>query len=254
VVSGIRVWAEQHGDDGDIIVTWERPDSVEQRDPAADERAVAAAIGVLRGVSGSEPAEGGVIVHFDPAVTSRQEIAAKVRAALTEDTALRARANEMMKRAPAYASLAASLALDERVSPVPEAARQAANRRAVPTRAMALRAIPGFPMIAQVYALLPMLKALSSWSHEASPEVVEEHLAKAGLTRDLLERDQATAQESLFYARAYTAESAAKVAEKATAAAQQAREMALQAREAAREWAEKRNTPPPPSTPRRYEP
>ncbi|HEX5164977.1 MAG TPA: hypothetical protein VFV93_06240, partial [Thermomicrobiales bacterium] len=143
-----RVWAEERGD-GQVLLTWQRADPpAEDADAAADARAVAATIGVLDGVSATSAAEGGVLVTFDPKAISRQQLAGGVRAALNLDADLKTRGNELMKRVPAYLGLAKALALDERVSPVPEAARQAAAARGTSMRAagalpVATRFIPG---------------------------------------------------------------------------------------------------------------
>jgi|GEM_PF-1999040 len=230
-----RVWAETRGE-GEVLLTWQRAEPVpEDANKAADARAVAATVGVLAGVTSATAAEGGVVVTFDPAVVSRPQLANAVRAALNLDTDLRTRGNELMKRTPAYLGLAKSLALDERVSPVPEAARQAAATRSTSLRTagalpVAGRFIPGFPLIARLHTLVPVLKALGSWSREESPEAVEEHLQRAGLTREQLDRDLATAQEAVAFARDYAAERVGKAAATATTAA-------LQARAKAREWA-----------------
>jgi hypothetical protein len=240
----IRVWAEERAP-GDIILTWQWPGTTGvERDAAADARAVAASVGVLHGVTSAATTPDGVRVQYDVETIDKSRIAAALRAALAQEGDLKARANELLKRAPTYASLVKSLALDERVSPMPEVARQAAAGRTGAVRAAPLRMIPGFPFVAQLYTLLPMLRTLSSWSREASPEVVDEHLAAVGLSRETLDRDLATAHESMMFARDYTAGSASRAAAKATAAA-------TQARDAAREWVERRNQPP---EPRRYEP
>jgi hypothetical protein len=236
-----RVWAEVR-EDGHALLTWKRADPVpEGTDPASDARAVAATIGVMVGVSSATTAEGGVIVSYDPDKVSRQQLAGAVRAALSLDADLKTRGNEMMKRVPAYLGLAKSLALDERVSPVPEAARQAAAARGTSVRAagalpMASRFIPGLPLITRMQTLVPVLRALGSWSREASPEAVNEQLDKAGLTRDQLDRDLATAQEAVAFARDYATEAAGKAATAATAAMIQARD---RARELARQYNER---------------
>jgi hypothetical protein len=230
-----RVWAEVRGD-GEVLLTWQRAEAATSDiDQPADARAVAATVGVLAGVTSATAGDGGVVVHYDPDTVSRPQLANAVRAALNLDADLRTRGNEMMKRAPAYFGLAKSLALDERVSPVPEAARQAAATRYTSPRTagalpLAGRFIPGFPMITRLYSLVPVLKALGSWSREASPEVVAEHLQQAGLTRDQLDRDLATAQEAVAFARDFAAEKVGSAAATATTAA-------LQARAKAREWA-----------------
>ena len=234
-----RVWAEVRAD-GEALLTWQRADPVpDDTDPASDARAVAATVGVIEGVLSTTTGDGGVLVTYDPAVVSRQQLASAVRAALSLDADLRTRGNEMMKRMPAYLSLAKALALDERVSPVPEAARQAAASRGTSMRGaaalpVASRFIPGLPLITRLQTLLPVLRALRSWSREASPEVVSEHLERAGLTRELLDRDLATSQEAVAFARDYAAETAGKAASMASAAA-------IQARDKAREWARQYN-------------
>lgn len=247
--SGIRVWAEEHAGGG-ILVTWEIDELADPvRDRAADTRSIAAMVGVLRGVEHAEPTSDGVRVRYDDAIIPRAEIANAVRAALSDERDLKTRANEMMKRAPTYISLARSLARDERVSPMPEVARQAAASRATPLRAAPLRMIPGFQVISRVYTLAPVLRGLSTWSRDSSPEVVDEHLTRVGLTREILDRDLATSQEAMLFARSYASETTSKVAARATTAA-------TQARDAAREWAANRNetSPKSPKPPRRYEP
>jgi hypothetical protein len=234
-----RVWAEVRSN-GEVLLTWQRTDPVpDNTDPASDARAVTATVGVMEGVTSAMPTEGGVLVTYDPAVVSRKQLAGAVRAALSLDADLRTRGNEMMKRVPAYLGLAKALTLDERVSPVPEAARQAAAPRGTPMRGAAAlpvagRFIPGLPLITRAQTLVPVLRALGSWSREASPEVVSEHLERAGLTREQLDRDLATAQEAVAFARDYAGEAAGKAATVATAAA-------IQARDKAREWARQYN-------------
>ncbi len=234
-----RVWAEQRSE-GEALLTWQRADPVpEDTDAASDARAVAATVAVMEGVSSATAADGGVLVTYDPEVVSRQQLASAVRGALSLDADLRTRGNEMMKRVPAYLGLAKALALDERVSPVPEAARQASASRGTSMRAagaipMAGRFIPGLPLITRVQTLVPVLRALGSWSREASPEVVSEHLERAGLTRELLDRDLATSQEAVAFARDYASEAAGKAASVASVAA-------IQARDKAREWVRQYN-------------
>jgi hypothetical protein len=242
--SDIRVWAEERAP-GEILLTWQWPEtSGSERDAAADARAIAATVVVLKGVTSAEPTPDGVRVRFDTDAVTRAQIAAALRAALAQEGDLKTRANDLMKRAPDYANLARSLALDERVSPMPEVARQAASRRSGAAGATALRMIPGVPLVSQLYSLLPMLRALGSWSREASPEVVDEHLAAVGLTREVLDRDLATTHEAMLLVKEHTAGAASKAAAKATTAA-------TQARDAAREWVDRRGQPP---EPRQYEP
>jgi hypothetical protein len=227
-------------EDGHALLTWQRAEPVpDNTDGASDARAVAATVGVMDGVSSATTSEGGVLVTYDPDIVSRQQLAGAVRAALNLDADLKTRGNELMKRMPAYLGLAKALALDERVSPVPEAARQAAASRGTSMRAagalpVAGRFIPGLPLITRLQTLVPVLRALGSWSREASPEAVAEQLDRAGLTRDQLDRDLATAQEAVAFARDYASETAGKAASVATAAA-------IQARDKAREWARQYN-------------
>lgn len=218
----VRVWAEERGP-GNLLLTWAWTIDPEfPRDLAADARSVAATIGIVEGVTAAEPTEDGVLVAYDPVVTTKGEIARGVRAALSLTDDLKARASAMLKRAPTYASLAKSLALDERVSPMPEVARSAANRkRSGPPIGMM---IPGFRLISQIQLLVPMLRALSSWSRTASPEVVQEHLERVGLTRATLDGDVATANEAMAFARAFAAEKASVAASKASVLAGQARD------------------------------
>lgn len=234
-----RVWAEERGQ-GKALLTWTRDGaSSGNADATSDASAVAATIGVLHGVSSATVADDGVLVDFDPDIVERQQLAVAVRKALSLDADLKTRANEVMKRIPAYMGLAKSLALDERVSPVPEAAREAAASRGTPLRAAGIlpvagRFIPGFPVIARLHTLVPVLRTLTSWSREASPEVVAEHLDRAGLTREQLDRDLATSQEVLAFARDYATEAAGKAVTAASTAA-------IQARAKAREWARQYN-------------
>lgn len=231
---GIRVWAQEKAP-GRVIVSWEcvEPEG-HDRDVDADTRAVAATIGILKGVDSATPTEDGVLIEFDPDVASKQEIATALRSALTQESDLKTRANALLKRAPAYANLARAMAMDERVSPVPAAARQAAAGRANPLRSTPLRMIPGFPLISQLPTLLPVLRSLSTWSRDAPPEVVDAHLNAAGLTRAQIDRDLATAHETAAFARTYATEKATQVAAKATS-------VAVQARDAAQEWVRQRN-------------
>lgn len=235
-MSDVRVWAEERGDN-ELLLTWERGDSPDDRlstparDRASEARAVAATLGLLDGVSQATAVAEGVSARYDPLVTSKSDIAIAVRSALALDADLKTRANELLKRIPSYASVARSLALDDRVSPVPEVARQASNRRAV---SGPLRMIPGFPIVAQLHTIAPMLRTLREWSRNASPEVVDEHLGRAGLTRDQLDRDLATSHEAMAFARSYAGDVTARAASKAVA-------VAAQARDAAREWKRERD-------------
>ena len=230
----IRVWAQEEGD-GSLLLTWAwEPDPGEPRDADADARAVAATVSVLPGVATAEASQSGVRVDWDPSQVAKQEIATAVRGALSQTDDLRTRANGLARRIPTYLSLARSLALDERVSPVPEAARQVSARG--PVAATPLRFVPGFPLISKVVGILPVLGALSSWSREASPEVVSEHLGAAGLSREQIDQDLATARESMDFARRYASD-------KAGAAATRAASALARARTATRDWVNQKTSP-----------
>lgn len=225
----VRVWAEERGP-GVILLSWAWPDDIAAvRDAAADARTVAATIGVRPGVEAAFPEGDGVLVQFLPAVIGKPELAAALRLALAQEGDLKSRLSEAAKRAPTYLSLAKTLTLDERISPVPEAARAAATRRPGPT-AM----IPGFTTISRIQSLLPVLRSLSTWSRTAPPGVVEEHLSAAGLTRDLLDGDLATTQEAIAYARDYATQTGGRFARKAGA-------LASQATAASKQYIEQRN-------------
>ena len=236
-----RVWAEDRGA-GQALITWQRLDQANDDasltvDDAADARTVAATLGVKEGVASAAVSDNGVLVSYDADVVSLQQLASAVREALNLDEDLKTRGNELMKRVPAYLGLAKALALDERLSPVPQAARQAAASRGTTLRAtgalpVAARFIPGFPLIARLQTLVPVLRSLASWSREASPEAVNEHLERAGLTREQLDRDLATSQEAVAFARDYATDAASKAVSAASAAA-------TQARDKTREWARK---------------
>ncbi|MCO5175787.1 MAG: hypothetical protein M9890_02290 [Thermomicrobiales bacterium] len=220
--SRIRVWAEQRGEN-QLLMTWTWDESVgSTRDTDADRRSVAATVSVLGGILASDANDDGVLVQYDSEQIAKADIAAAVRSALTQPDDLRTRANGLMRRAPAYISLARSLALDERVSPMPEAARQVATRSTAPST-LPLRFVPGFPLISKVIGILPVLGTLSRWSREASPEVVAEHLTEAGLTRDQIDVDLATARESVEFARRFAGDKAGQAATRAASAIARAR-------------------------------
>ncbi len=232
-ISQIRVWAEE--EDGRLLLTWSwEPEPEQPRDADADGRSVAAMVSVIPGVSATEATTAGVRVAWDPEQATKQEIASAVRDALSQTDDLRTRANGLVRRIPTYVTLARALALDERVSPVPEVARQATSRG--PATAMPLRFIPGFPLVSKVVGILPVLGTLSSWSREASPEVVDEHLGAAGLSREQIDRDLATARESLDFARRYASD-------KAGAAATRAASALARARIATRDWVNQKTSP-----------
>ncbi len=95
---------------------------------------------------------------------------------------------------PGY-SLARNASMDDRVSPLQEIRRQSLQRNSSPAAAVT-RFVPGAQLITRAQTLVPVLQALSSWSRDASPEVVQEHFAAAGLERTQLDRDLATVREA----------------------------------------------------------
>jgi hypothetical protein len=214
-----------------LRLTWEWTDAGGERDADADARAVAAVVGVLEGVESATPDVTGVLVELGPEPAKRADLATAARKALAGDD-LRTRAATLAKRIPAYANLAKSLALDDRVSPMPEVARQAATRRSSP-----MRMIPGLQLVSQVTTILPVLTSISSRSRDASPEVVTEHLTAAGLSREIVDSDLATAREATAFVKSYTADTAMKVASRAGT-------LAGRARVATQQWIDQRNQKP----------
>jgi hypothetical protein len=92
--------------------------------------------------------------------------------------------------------------------------------------------IPGFRLISRLHTILPVLQGLATWSRDAPPEVVENHLAGAGLTREQLDLDHATAQEMMLFAREFSGEKAGQVGRKAG-------ELTSQASVIGKQWLEK---------------
>lgn len=207
--SNIRVWAEEQ-EPGHLYLTWEFPEDSESRDEATDRRAVAAALHVHQFVKSAKPERAGVLVRYDAEHLEKSEIAAILRATLANETPFKDRASDVLKRVPTYLNLAQKLALDSRISPLPDAAQTVTRRPAAGLPpGLPLHMIPGLRMATRVHAALPALQSLASWSQDAEPEVVEGHLASAGLTREQLELDHAAAQEMMFYARDFSGEKAA---------------------------------------------
>lgn len=228
----IRIWAEEL--EGDAIrLTWRTPDAMGERDFPTDRRAVAARIGIQPGVYAARTDPEGVVVRYDSQAIERPQIAALVRQALSVEQDLKTRANLLVKRTPAYGRLARTAAADERMSPLPDAARQAFQNRGNPATTAATRMIPGFRLISRIQTLLPVIQALSQWSREAPPEVVDDHLARAGLTRQILEEDHVTAQEAKLFAREIAGEKAEEWSQKAASAT-------ARAINAGREWLDQR--------------
>ena len=212
-LDAIRVWAEEL-EAGLVRLSWEVPPEAGARDEPADRRVVAAWLVVHPNVEAVRLEPTGVVVRYDAAQLTRAELAAIVRRALCLRGDLRTRATDLMKRSTVYANLARSAAMDQRVSPVPGVARQAAQQRATPATT-AMRFIPGFALINRMQMLLPVVQGLSAWSYQAPPDVVDEHLSRVGLTREQLTVDYATAQEGKLYLR----EAAGSQANKAGSAA-----------------------------------
>ena len=230
--TNLRVWAEER-EPGLIHLTWEWPEDTEGRDHAADRRAVAAAFHVRQRIELGKPEGAGVLVRYDPEQMDKAEIAAILRSTLTIEADLKTRSNEMLKRVPTYLNLAQRLALDERISPLPDAARNMSHRPAgIPRAGLPLQMIPGFRMISRLHTIMPVLQGLASWSRDAPPEVVENHLASAGLSREQLDLDHATAQEMMLFAREFSGEKAGQVGRKAG-------ELTSQASVIGRQWWDK---------------
>lgn len=243
--TNLRVFAEER-EPGLLYLTWEWPADSEPRDPAADRRAVAAALHVRQRIVSGKPEEAGVLVRYVPEEIEKAEIAALVRSTLATEEDLKARSNDLLRRVPTYLNLAQRLALDERISPLPDAARNMGNRRGLGRASLPLQMIPGFRLITRLHTVLPVLQSLASWSRDAPPDVVESHLAGAGLTREQLDLDHGTAQEMMLFAREVSGETAAQVGRKAGELTQQASVLGKQwwgkAREKRDELMEERNS------------
>lgn len=232
--TNLRVWAEER-EPGLIYLTWQWPETVEGRDHAADRRAVASAFHVRQRIEFGKPEGDGVLIRYLPEEIDKAEIAAILRSTLAIDADLKARGNELMRRIPTYLNLAQRLALDERISPLPGAARNMAHRQGVPRAGLPLQMIPGFRLISRLHTILPVLQGLASWSRDAPPDVVENHLASAGLSREQLDLDHATAQEMMLFAREVSSEKAGQVGRKAGELTSQAAVLGKQWWEKARE-------------------
>lgn len=230
--SEIRVWAEEE-EPGFIHVTWAFPDDDDPRDEASDRRAVAATLHVHPHVKNARPEGSGVTVRYDAEQLQKSDIAAMVRAALANSVPFKERASDVLKRVPTYLNLAQKLALDSRVSPLPEAAQNFARRPATGLPpGLPLHVIPGFRLASRIQTALPVLQSLATWSRDAPPEVVAAHLLDAGLSREQLDLDHATAQEMKFYVRDFSGE-------KAEQAKVIASDLASQASVAGRQWWQK---------------
>lgn len=240
----VRVWAEDLSAES-VRLTWQTPEWMGERDEPSDRRRVAAWLMIQPEVRSARLDGDGVLVTYQPDEMQRRKLAELVRSALAIEEDLKTRANGLVKRAPVYGNLARKLALDERISPIPDAARQAAARRGNPAmtagRQTALRMIPGGLLISRIQTLLPVIQSLMAWSQEAPPEVVEEHLASVGLDRQTLEADNATAQEARLFARDFASEKAAELTDRAAVNARKAIDFG-------RDWIESRRAAMDPST------
>jgi hypothetical protein len=227
----VRAWAEEQ-EPGVIFLTWEWPEGTQDRDAAADRRTIASALSVRQRIKSAKPSGDGVLVRYKAEEMEKAEIAEILRSALAVEDDLKSRGNEMLKRVPTYLNLAQKLARDERISPLPGAAREMGHRRGNPVKAAPLQMVPGFRLISRLHTILPVLQSLASWSRTAPPEVVENHLSSAGLSRDQLDLDHATAHEMMLFAREYSTEKAGEIGRKAG-------ELTSQATTMGREWLRK---------------
>ncbi|CAN5132377.1 MAG: hypothetical protein H0V47_14445 [Chloroflexia bacterium] len=230
-INDVRAWAEEQ-EPGVILLTWEWTEGTENRDPAADRRAVASALSVRQRIKSAKPSGNGVLVRYNAEEIDKKEIAELLRATLAVEDDLKSRSNEMLRRVPTYLNLAQKLGRDERISPLPGAAREMSYRRGGPVKAAPLQMVPGFRLISRLHTILPVLQSLASWSRTAPPEVVENHLSSAGLSREQLDLDHATAHEMMLFAREYSSEKAGEIGRKAG-------ELTSQATTIGREWIRK---------------
>jgi hypothetical protein len=229
--TNLRVWSEER-EPGLVHITWEWPEDAGERDFASDRRAVASALDVRQRIMSARPEADGVLVRFDPEQIEKKELAEILRSTLAIEEDLKTRGNELMRRVPTYLNLAQKLALDERISPLPDAARSMTHRRGMSKAALPFQMIPGFRLITRLHTILPVLQSLASWSRDAPPEVVESHLGSAGLSREQLDSDYATAHEMMLFAREFSGEKAGQVGRKAG-------ELTSQASVVGRQWWEK---------------
>ncbi len=231
----IRVWAEDLSD-GSVEFSWQTPEAFGERYEPADRRAVQARLSAQKGVNSVRSTADGIRLYHNPDVIERADLAGLVRTSLSLDADLKTRADAMLRRTPAYANLARILALDERISPIPEAGRQfkIGNRGIGPS--FALRMLPGYMTIRRIQMMLPVIQSLSTWSREAPPEVVDQHLETAGLSREILAEDYITSLEVKLLAREIGGE-------KASQAGQSAAKAATRALDFGREILEKQRNP-----------
>jgi hypothetical protein len=244
----IRIWAEDLAENR-VRLTWKHPEETPEDQLRAERRRVAAWMTVLPAVQSARPDGEGVTLRYAPETLDRSSLGGRVREGLDVSTPLRERADELMRRAPTYGNLARKLAMDKRISPLPDAAKQAVAGRGkggvagMAGRRTAMRFIPGAALISRVQALIPVLQELSNWSRESDPAIVEEHLASVGLTRDQLQRDTVTAYEIRFYARDFASEASAQLSERARSGAKQAVSTGRELLASVRESVEARSHP-----------
>lgn len=223
----IRVWAEDLTASQMRITWFDRDASITAPEPS-ERRKVAAWLAVKEGVRSTKTDPDGVVVRYDPELLDRGTVGDTVRSAIRSNSTLRERSDVLLKRAPTYGNLARKLAMDDRISPLPGAARQAAHSRmaggtgrnaAVSTAA---RFIPGAALISRIHTLVPLLTELSQWSRESDPEIVEEHLSSVGLDHDMLRSDTITAHEIRLFAQESASEKTAELGVKASEGARHA--------------------------------
>lgn len=222
----IRVWAEDLTASRMRITWFDRDSGVEAPEPP-ERRKVAAWLIVQDGVRAARPDPEGVVVRYDPERLDRGAVRDTVRSAVRSTSPLRERSDQLLKRAPSYGNLARKLAMDDRISPLPGAARQAAHSRMAgggrsTAMSTAARFIPGAALISRIHTLAPMLTELSQWSRESDPEIVEEHLGSVGLDRDTLRSDTITAHEIRMFAQESASEKTAELGVKASEGARHA--------------------------------
>lgn len=219
----IRVFAEDLSE-RQMRLSWRFEDDPNPRDEANDRRRVASWLAIRPEVRNARLDPEGVVISYDPEAAERQIFGEVVRHALSIEDDLRTRAESLARRAPVYGNLAQRIARDGRLSPLPNAARQAVSQQtgAGAGASAALRFVPGATLIRRLRMLLPVVQELASWSREAPPEIVDEHLTAVGLDRATLEADNATAHEAVSFAREIASEKASEYASRASKSARSA--------------------------------
>ena len=223
----VRVWAEDLSPTR-LRLTWLNVDATDRQDARAERRRVAAHLLAERGIRSASPGNEGVAVEYDVEELDRAGLGRVVRAGVQVTAPLRERVDGLTRRATTYGNLGRKLALDDRISPIPGAAKQAASSRGAAgpsgnaVSRTALKFVPGATLISRAQTLLPVLTELSKWSRESDPEIVEAHLQSVGLDRATLKRDTITAHEVRFYAQDVAAEAASSLGARATTGAKRA--------------------------------